>query len=811
MRALLPIVGLSLALPLLSVAAAQPILTDAPSGSIQEAFRPNGPTLYLGYRGELQSAAEKLETAGDVAGAEGVWRDGVRKAPAEDAASATEGYADFLTEHKRYVEAAGLYLNLVKALSVDDSSALSYLAKIARIQFISGNENAANLTLDSVLARVNVLSEQEAPGISYIASTFEDAGRYIDAEGIRRKALAGMTQMLVKYPQISSQSQLTDHMRFELSQNLLLQKRYQPTVITDARHMVTVWRARQEAVFGQPIQALTEAGARAEGRELLNALAAADWLAAKNGGNADALQFEAFGALQDMMHDQATQALVLAAARKSAQRAAGLGDLVRQRQALSDHWLELFNARSMILSSGGDALASLADLDRKRDDTVARIRNVDRIIEKKFPRFFAIIHPRSLSAGEARALLKPDEAVLIIVPGRFGTSLIAITREGVSWKMVDLSEEKVSRMVARLRQDLDISRSTTGLPGFDSETAYGLYAAFIEPMNTAIGAKTHLFIAADGALATLPFGVLLTQPPKPGEDSSFPEVLQKLPWFADAHAIVQIPSLQSLAFLRGQHDAMTNGSAKAEFAGYGDPKLVGSARARGGGELPALRPGWLVGQGATELGAPLMDPERLRGLHRLPGTKTELVSIQASLGAPTTALHLQEAMTEHGIKADSDAGRLASTRIIDIATHGLTAGESGARAEPGLVFSPPQRASDDDDGYLSASEVVGLDLSGTEWVILSACNSGAPSGFGNPGLSGLVRSFFYAGASDLLVSHWPVFDSVAAELTARTLRNARKPGTSRAQALQSAMREVRSDVSFAHPSAWAPFSLIGDR
>lgn len=43
------------------------------------------------------------------------------------------------------------------------------------------------------------------------------------------------------------------------------------------------------------------------------------------------------------------------------------------------------------------------------------------------------------------------------------------------------------------------------------------------------------------------------------------------------------------------------------------------------------------------------------------------------------------------------------------------------------------------------------------------------------------------------------------------------PGLSRAEALQLAMREIRDDpradpflASWAHPSAWAPFSLIGD-
>ena len=89
---------------------------------------------------------------------------------------------------------------------------------------------------------------------------------------------------------------------------------------------------------------------------------------------------------------------------------------------------------------------------------------------------------------------------------------------------------------------------------------------------------------------------------------------------------------------------------------------------------------------------------------------------------------------------------------------------------------------------------------------------------GAPGLSGLARAFFYAGARNLLVSHWPVRDDVASRLTVDTLRRqAADPKLSRAEAFQQAMRAIRNDAShdsatdtWAHPNAWAPFSLIGD-
>ena len=161
---------------------------------------------------------------------------------------------------------------------------------------------------------------------------------------------------------------------------------------------------------------------------------------------------------------------------------------------------------------------------------------------------------------------------------------------------------------------------------------------------------------------------------------------------------------------------------------------------------------------------------------------------------------------------------LSKVRILVLATHGLMAGEISGPAEPGLVFTPPAQASEQDDGFLTASEVATMKLD-ADWVILSACNTAASDGSeGAPGLSGLARAFFYAGARNLLVSHWPVRDDVAARLTVDTIkRQAADPKLSRAKAFQQAMRAIRNDVThdsaidtWAHPNAWAPFSLIGD-
>lgn len=72
------------------------------------------------------------------------------------------------------------------------------------------------------------------------------------------------------------------------------------------------------------------------------------------------------------------------------------------------------------------------------------------------------------------------------------------------------------------------------------------------------------------------------------------------------------------------------------------------------------------------------------------------------------------------------------------------AGELDHGSEPGLILTPPDLASETDDGYLSASEIAGLKLD-ADWVILSACNTASGEAPNAEALSGLARAFIVSG------------------------------------------------------------------
>jgi CHAT domain-containing protein len=158
--------------------------------------------------------------------------------------------------------------------------------------------------------------------------------------------------------------------------------------------------------------------------------------------------------------------------------------------------------------------------------------------------------------------------------------------------------------------------------------------------------------------------------------------------------------------------------------------------------------------------------------------------------------------------------RLDDYRVIHFATHALVASETANytdMTEPALVFTPPQVASEEDDGLLTSSEIANLKLN-ADWVILSACNTADGDKPGAEALSGLARAFFYAGAKSLLVSNWYLDTKAAVQLTTRTVQGMEQEKATPAQALRRAMLEFvdnPKNVDDPYPGVWAPFIVVG--
>ncbi len=103
-----------------------------------------------------------------------------------------------------------------------------------------------------------------------------------------------------------------------------------------------------------------------------------------------------------------------------------------------------------------------------------------------------------------------------------------------------------------------------------------------------------------------------------------------------------------------------------------------------------------------------------------------------------------------------------------------------------------------------------LNLSGTELVVLSSCESGIAETdlLPDEGI-GLFTGFLLAGARRILGSLWSVPDKSAYLIMNEFYRNLVLKNMSPAQALQNAQKTLRNQPEHSEPMCWAAFRLVG--
>jgi CHAT domain-containing protein/tetratricopeptide (TPR) repeat protein len=172
---------------------------------------------------------------------------------------------------------------------------------------------------------------------------------------------------------------------------------------------------------------------------------------------------------------------------------------------------------------------------------------------------------------------------------------------------------------------------------------------------------------------------------------------------------------------------------------------------------------------------------------RLPYVVDEAQAVAALFGGQTL---LEEQATLAEIRA------LAPTQaILHLATHGEFRPDNALFS--GLALA---------DGRLTTLDLFNMRLQAS-LVTLSACQTGQSVLGGGDELLGLMRALFYAGASSLLLSLWPVEDRQAAVLMQHVYQQL-ATGMGKAAAVR--MAQMASIAAGMHPYFWAPYMLVGD-
>lgn len=274
--------------------------------------------------------------------------------------------------------------------------------------------------------------------------------------------------------------------------------------------------------------------------------------------------------------------------------------------------------------------------------------------------------------------------------------------------------------------------------------ARALYDLLIKPAEPFLQAAKQLVIVPHGALHYLPFPALQRA------DSTY---------LIDTHALALAPSATVLGFCYRKGTVLLSRAEKENR---------------------------VLALGNPDLGNPRLD---------LPFAEKEIRSLEQTFGEITSYTRRQA--TPSALFASAGAAE-----VLHFSCHGVY-------DDLNPLFSALLLAPDSTHrtGRLEAHKIFGMQLQ-TSLVMLSACETGLVRVTGGDEVTGLARSFIFAGTPALIASLWTV-DDLATAITVKRFYRFLKSGASKAQALREAQRFVR-DHHNRHPAYWASFGLTGD-
>jgi CHAT domain-containing protein/tetratricopeptide (TPR) repeat protein len=395
-----------------------------------------------------------------------------------------------------------------------------------------------------------------------------------------------------------------------------------------------------------------------------------------------------------------------------------------------------------------------------------------------------------------------------------------------SW--VDLGEvatveADLSQLLKALKCPESQNRNIAGkCPGIKEVKllARALDERVMRPVRRLLGATRQVFLSPDGTLNLLPFGTLVDE-----RDRYLVETL-------------------SLTYLTSGRDLLrlqSGGSSRESPVVFADP-LFGVRQ-----HAPE------VSRVESNSGDAVVDNSRRSAgmgqynFGQLSGTAQEAQALSSIL--PGVKVLTQAAASESALK------QLSAPSVLHVATHGFflpdqSEAESGGdtrgiglgdkpravRGENPLLRSGlaleganGRQSNGGNDGILTALEAAGLDLWGTQLVVLSACETGVGEVKNGEGVYGLRRALVLAGSETQVMSLWQVSDAATRDLMVGYYQRL-MAGEGRGEALRQIQLqllrsgEVRIDgtqrslpgdtklkrADLRHPYYWAAFIQSGD-
>jgi CHAT domain-containing protein len=353
-------------------------------------------------------------------------------------------------------------------------------------------------------------------------------------------------------------------------------------------------------------------------------------------------------------------------------------------------------------------------------------------------------------------------------------------------KVFDLGPAKeIDALVENARKTVDMEMQSGGLAGKRNERAYrdaalALRMRIWDPVRAEFAGANLLLVVPDGELSLIPFAAF------PVADGYWLDHGQVIHMLSSERDLVPVP--------------VEEGARKGGLVAIGNPAFN-----LAGQELMAA-----ATRGATRsAGLSCAEFNQVK-FHPLPESAEEISDISAqwklanSDGAVVQYLG-SDATRERFVE------QAAAGRVLHIATHAFLLSESCGDGNPllqsGLVFAGAN--SSRQASLLTAQEIASLDLSGVDWAVLSACNTGNGELHDGEGVLGLQRAFRMAGAKSVILTLWPVDDGMSRrfmhELYAQRFGSRATTADSVWNAQKKLLADQRAAGKSTHPWYWSGF------
>jgi len=354
--------------------------------------------------------------------------------------------------------------------------------------------------------------------------------------------------------------------------------------------------------------------------------------------------------------------------------------------------------------------------------------------------------------------LKPNELYLDFAKVKDSYYYFTLDKkENITFKKIDKEKtEKIELVIKAIQQDnIDTRELNT------AQKEYGkLYQLIIEPLFSEITDKNSLVISPDGLLNLIPFEAFYNKKVKR--------------YLIQNYSIRYIPSGKEFVKLY-EDNSISNQDiiifANSDFNSINKNKTRGSIF------------------------------DGLKEFDNLDYAVDEANSVRSSFLDPQYII--DENATEENFM------KISKPKIWHIITHGFLSKNKNVLnplLNCGIVLYGANESirNKKGDGIITGLELAGMDLKGTELVVLSACLTGVGEVDNSEGVASISKAFRKAGAKYLLTTLWSIDDEMTAELMEKFYKYSNE-NLSYSKALQKAKVDLIMDSSNYHPYYWAGF------